>query len=160
MAKHTVKVAQVRSDTSSFGDKEVPRRVESLTPYGLVTSNYAARLGDEFKFSWPERLMARLWEDENRPRHHYSVPIAVMVTHECSDKCGKGFYIPFADKHEYKMPSPEQVKILSALVQWFGTNIGNRFIRDCLAAMDRIYALPADQREKAFNELFEHKPIT
>ncbi len=92
-----------------FTRPPLAERRKSLSPYGMTLPHKVKRL--EFPERNPERIMMELWEKENIPKpqiNHGRVPVnAILNAVELL---------------------PQDVQIVAATVQWFGTNIGMSYL--------------------------------
>lgn len=129
----------------------------SLSPFGLTHQSYKERLEEDLRFSWRERLAMKMWEEFNTDNNVIvSLPVVVMLAHECTDRCGSQKQVHTVGANgtcDYRMPDDEAVKNIAAALQWLlGTNVGRSFMQRVNKAVDRIEK--ADNLEEAYkNEL-------
>lgn len=131
----------------------MPKKVQSAAPYEVRPKRYMNRLNEPFRYSWPEQLIARMWEARNvrsfRANHGVS-PVDYMP-HECSESCVRlEMFSAFGDGHRYKNSSRLELSAMAALIQWLATNVGNEFIETFLRERTRLNHLSEPEREKEF----------
>lgn len=99
---------------------------KSICPVGLTFPLSAKRLEEEDKYSWGEKLVAKLWAEQNIYNGHplAGPPLAAVLFHECTQECAK----LGEGQHAYHMPSDEMLKAANATMQWLGTNVGQGFL--------------------------------
>ena len=114
-----------------------------VAPVGLTLPNSAKRLSSLPKKMCkkdPEHIMMRLWDKVNvrdLSLNFGKVPID-SILHICNDQCGKGVSTAGPPSHHYLPPTEEQVKIISATVQWLATNMGRNFLSEFSHEVNRL----------------------
>lgn len=81
----------------------------------------------------PEHIMVRLWAKENiRERNiDFGFTPVDSILHRCNERCSSGH-------HYYDAPKDEEVRIVSATIQWLATNCGRRFLGDFQKEMEKL----------------------
>ena len=103
----------------------------SLAPYGFVPPSSRRRL--EYKSELPgyincERALARLWDKAHRSNASHPRPIETIV-HQILPGIARAHRLVAGDFIFDGLPyRSRDILVLSATVQWLGTNVGNSFL--------------------------------
>lgn len=107
-----------------------PFATQSVAPAGFVFELYQKRLSyrpkDKLHYINPEMLMAKYWEKLNRIDADHPLPMhtiihSILPKLRYRTKRGEFYF----DKHRY---IHRDICIVSSIMQWFATNVGNCFI--------------------------------
>lgn len=128
---------------------------KSLTPVGFTFPMSAERLADEDRFSWAEKLIARMWEKKNivvDDGLFTGPPLIAALLHRCTDKC-KTETEDGPVRHVYCVPPDDEVRAASAAIQWLASNMGSYFINEFIKASGELNRVrPIGKRMELMDE--------
>ena len=103
----------------------------SCSPVGLTTPISADRLKYDPRINDPEKVIVRMWADENTPELGINLGMIPLdhITHRCNSGCIVRKGDSFVTHHFTGDISDHDVEVVAATLQWLGTNCGLSFLR-------------------------------